>query len=248
VEETAFYPFGLARHEHRLHSEEDPYQFSQKERDAESGLNYFEARFLAARLARFVTMDPKYSHPDQLSGGELASFLANPQALNPYAYVFNNPLCYRDPSGLDPNSENDTKKHLETINKGSDFLGALAGGAELFAKEGGTLWGVTKAGGAATGFIGVAFKGVELINDPNADTASAFSWEVSKGAIGTLNPIAGVAIYVGELFGLDIGKGLNWVGHKIGTSLAEGPNLIEMVEEHRQDVHFRQRTQKAAEL
>ena len=38
VEETAFYTFGAPRNEHRLRQSEEPYKFTQKERDAESGL------------------------------------------------------------------------------------------------------------------------------------------------------------------------------------------------------------------
>jgi RHS repeat-associated protein len=234
VAETAFHPFGLPRHQHRPRPVDDPYQFSQKERDEESRLLYFEARYLNARLARFLSPDPKYSHPDMLSGPQLLAFLGNPQALNPYAYVFNNPLAYRDPSGLDAES-NETKKHLETINKGSDFLGFVTGTTELFVKEGSGLWGVSKAGGAATALLGVAFKGVELIDNPNGDTASAFSWEVSKGAIGIINPVAGIAIYVGEQFGIDIGKGLNRAGRAIGSSLRDGPNMYEAYQMYKED-------------
>ena len=67
VEETAFYPFGLARREHRPRQIEDAYQFSQKERDRESGLDYFEARFLAAHASRFLSVDPKYAAIDASS-------------------------------------------------------------------------------------------------------------------------------------------------------------------------------------
>ena len=101
VEETAFYPFGIQRHEHRLRQVEEPYKFTQKERDPESGLHYFEARYLAGGLARFMTQDPMYANPDALAAEDAAAFLATPQKMNMYAYAGNNPLSYVDPTGLD---------------------------------------------------------------------------------------------------------------------------------------------------
>ena len=101
VEETAFYPFGIPRHEHRLRSVEEHYKFTQKERDRETGLHYFEARYLSGKLARFITQDPKYANPDALKQADAAKFLSSPQEMNMYAYARNNPLNYVDPMGLE---------------------------------------------------------------------------------------------------------------------------------------------------
>jgi len=102
VEESAFYPFGLARNDFQPRQTHEPYQFTQKERDRESGLHCLEARFLAGALSRFVTPDTKYANPDTLSAAGLASFLSNPQMANLYAYGLSNPLRYTDPTGLGP--------------------------------------------------------------------------------------------------------------------------------------------------
>jgi RHS repeat-associated protein len=59
-----------------------------KERDAESGLDYFGARYYASNMGRMTSPDP------------LAGHLANPQSLNRYAYVLNNPLSNTDPTGM----------------------------------------------------------------------------------------------------------------------------------------------------
>lgn len=101
VEETAFYPFGIPRHEHRLRQVEEAYKFTQKERDRESGLHYFEARYLTGGLARFMIQDPMYANPDALAAEDAAAFLATPQKMNMYAYARNNPLSYVDPTGLE---------------------------------------------------------------------------------------------------------------------------------------------------
>jgi RHS repeat-associated protein len=65
-------------------------QFTQKERDLETGLDYFEARYFASTQGRFTTVDP-------FAGSGRAP---TPQSWNRYAYVLNNPLRLLDPTGL----------------------------------------------------------------------------------------------------------------------------------------------------
>lgn len=64
------------------------YKFTGKERDAESGLDYFGARYNSSSMGRFMSPDPL--------GGDLT----DPQSLNKYSYVLNNPLTNTDPTGL----------------------------------------------------------------------------------------------------------------------------------------------------
>jgi RHS repeat-associated protein len=61
-----------------------------KERDGESGLDNFGARYFASTLGRFQSPDPL------LNSGKPWE----PQSWNRYAYVDNNPLRYTDPFGL----------------------------------------------------------------------------------------------------------------------------------------------------
>jgi RHS repeat-associated protein len=70
-------------------------QFTSKERDAETGLDYFGARYYSAAQARFTTVDPK------LTGVPFPKHLIQPQSWNMYAYALNNPLKYVDPKGED---------------------------------------------------------------------------------------------------------------------------------------------------
>ena len=63
-----------------------------KERDAESGNDYFGARYYASSMGRFLSPDPKIM---------TARHLVNPQKWNKYAYVINNPLMRFDPDGKD---------------------------------------------------------------------------------------------------------------------------------------------------
>ena len=105
VEESAFYPFGVARNQFAPRQVPAPYEFTQKERDGESGLHYFEARYLEGPFSRFISTDRKYANPDALSPGDLALWVSNPQEINLYSYVRNNPLAFTDPSGLDGGPE-----------------------------------------------------------------------------------------------------------------------------------------------
>ncbi len=66
-------------------------KFSGKERDQESGLDYFGARY-------FYTAHYRWLSPDPIVPVDVA--LGDPQAWNAYSYVRNNPVNNFDPSGL----------------------------------------------------------------------------------------------------------------------------------------------------
>src|ERR1700723_3953484 len=68
------------------------YKFTGKERDAESGLDYFGARYYGSSMGRFMSPDPS---------GAAFSDPGNPRSWNMYSYVQNNPLNSVDPDGLD---------------------------------------------------------------------------------------------------------------------------------------------------
>jgi RHS repeat-associated protein len=69
-------------------------KFTGKERDAETGLDFFGARYFSAAQGRFTT-------PDWSAIPEPVPYasLNDPQSLNLYAYVRNNPLRNRDLDG-----------------------------------------------------------------------------------------------------------------------------------------------------
>jgi RHS repeat-associated protein len=93
VEEQAYFPFGCTRHLYRTASITEVYGYAQKERDTESGLYYFEARFLDVGVDRFLSVDPltTWIGPEPV---------VNSARLNPYAYASNNPINRIDPWGL----------------------------------------------------------------------------------------------------------------------------------------------------
>ena len=68
-------------------------RFAAKERDPETGLDYFGARYYGSRAGRFATLDPVL---------DVEQALVDPQRWNRYAYGTNNPLKYVDPDGRNP--------------------------------------------------------------------------------------------------------------------------------------------------
>ena len=67
-------------------------KFTLKERDNETGLDYFLARYYSSTQGRFTSADPILITPDRQK---------LPQLLNLYSYVGNNPLAYQDPTGME---------------------------------------------------------------------------------------------------------------------------------------------------
>ena len=65
-------------------------KFTGQQRDTESLLDYFHARYYAPYQGRFVSPDP----------GNAGADMTNPQTWNGYSYTGNNPLNITDPSGL----------------------------------------------------------------------------------------------------------------------------------------------------
>ena len=82
-----------------------------KERDTESGNDYFEARYYGSSMGRFMSPDPS---------GLLAQHPEDPQSWNLYVYARNNPLIYLDPNGLDCIYATDNGKGVESIDHNSD--------------------------------------------------------------------------------------------------------------------------------
>jgi len=74
--------------------------FTGKERDVETELNYYGARYYDPVTGRFITMDPMLMNLDKMSQSQQNAFLSNLQNLNTYAYVTNNPVNLVDPTGM----------------------------------------------------------------------------------------------------------------------------------------------------
>lgn len=83
VSSITYTPFGLTR----SGSVPSDIKFTGQRLD-ETGLYYYGERYYDPMIGRFISADTAGQH------------LTNPQTLNRYSYVVNNPLRYTDPSGL----------------------------------------------------------------------------------------------------------------------------------------------------
>ena len=91
----------VSRHDFKPFGEEvapqtppvDKRLFTGKERDAETGQDYFGARYYRPDLGRFTTVDPLQAFDENM---------VDPQRWNRYVYVRNSPLTHVDPDGRSP--------------------------------------------------------------------------------------------------------------------------------------------------
>lgn len=91
-------------------------KFTEQERDTETGLDYFGARFYASNGGRFTSTDPLMASANP----------ANPQTWNRYSYSLNNPERFTDPSGMEPgdfyNEDLDKKLGTDGIQDGKLYV------------------------------------------------------------------------------------------------------------------------------
>jgi RHS repeat-associated protein len=115
------YPFGESWY---LTSTTTKWEFTTYERDAESGNDYAMARYNVNRLGRFSSIDP-------LSGN-----IGNPQSLNHYTYVTNDPINGLDPMGMSEMQEQQVGSQpgsctLDGITTDCGWVNALGGGGGI---------------------------------------------------------------------------------------------------------------------
>lgn len=158
--ESDYYPFGGERVVSQSVTDQN-YKFTGKERDAESGLDYFGARYYSSLTSRWLT-------PDWSASAEPVPYadFEDPQSLNQYGYVRNNPMSQVDKDGHDPLI--------------GGILGAGAGagyilfktGMVYFTGKGSIPTSQDTANAIATGFVigatlGAGIKGVSTDPSPN---------------------------------------------------------------------------------
>jgi len=185
-------------------------QFTSKERDVETGLDYFYARYYSSKQGRFIS-------PDEFTGGPEELFedvdphdplfyadTGEPQSLNKYHYALNNPLRFVDPDGHQTTLGDSVKAGARAA--ANTILNTVEGVASAFTEDngwGGTTGPQNKAGraighglalvqGAAEvygGFQGMAGGGAEAIVTSPACASGA----------GCVAPATGLTVAVGSL-------------------------------------------------
>jgi RHS repeat-associated protein len=128
-----------------VNSDSNHYKFGGHERDGETGLDYFGARYYGNWAGRFLTPDWD-AKPITVP---YANF-GNPQSLNLYSYTKNNPTTFGDPDGhaiIDPRVIQDAVSKLTSV--GSDLIvGGVKGAANfLIQVDNGVRDALNKVGG-----------------------------------------------------------------------------------------------------
>ena len=91
-----YFPFGSERVSESFGDFNTHFTYTNQEKDEESGLLYYGARYYDPVTARFTQVDPVASDPTR---EEFNRVLQNPQLGNLYSYVVNNPIKHTDPEG-----------------------------------------------------------------------------------------------------------------------------------------------------
>ncbi len=184
-------------------------KFTGKERDTESGLDYFGARYFSPQQGRFTSPDPL------LNSGR--PWL--PQSWNRYAYALNNPLKYVDPDGLfewaancaqgDTKCEAERKRFTDALERlgtaaarhkeGSNERKALENVLSLFGQPG-EKNGVFVGFGYAKGAVGLEWKEGDRVNvrlDLNLFDERVSAWARSDKRLQPDVELSGVVAHEG---------------------------------------------------
>jgi len=101
-----YYPYGATRIATSTYPTNEKRQYIDQFMDAQTGLDYLNARYYNSTQGQFISEDPMFlaiGNPNQiqqLTQQQQAQLLANPQQLNSYSYSHDNPITSKDPQGL----------------------------------------------------------------------------------------------------------------------------------------------------
>ena len=146
-----------------------------------TGLYYYGARYYDPVIGRFISADV------------FLQDISNPQALNRYSYVLNNPLRYTDPSGW--------WTFGLGINFTGTFLAWVLSGSVMIVTSGHGELGVVWSGGGGGG-------GASTIG------AASLTLQGQLTSADSIGDLRGVAVQAGGSGGAIWGGGLEWTGGK----------------------------------
>jgi RHS repeat-associated protein len=212
------------------------YKFTGKERDTESGLDYFGARHYGSSMGRFMSPDDadgSFSNPNV------------PQNWNLYAYVQNNPLTNVDPDGHDCVVQSRVDDHHETVSISSgNCNGVKLGSGQSATYVPGTVTGYSVNGGnsldigynssdgQSSGIVNA--KAAPAFDNPGIDgpANAAIFGQIGSNVMGGIKAFtvgsvalgvtggAGLAAFGGEIGGLTTVSGLS------DAAASQAPKLI----------------------
>ncbi|NSW45739.1 MAG: RHS repeat-associated core domain-containing protein [Bacteroidales bacterium] len=179
LEKEQYLPYGELFVSQSLNGYDARYKFTGKERDEETGYDYFGARYYDSDLSFWLSVDPMASERSWVS---------------PYSYCQNNPIGRIDPTGaLDGwyNDENGTTTYDANINSQADLNSAGIKGSYVGQTFSGTMsngWGVS---GDAKGNLSMSLPEISISANKNttpflySNTMNNIGYALSAGSIGT---------------------------------------------------------------
>lgn len=214
----------------------DPMKFTSHQRDWHGWLNvendeyldYMHARYYNPAAGRFLSPDPR-----------LGNILV-PQSLNRYAYVFDNPMNFTDPSGMSgaPDSDllcDDSGCYITVSARDplhDMFLGILSRQlaspvSDSIGRIKDTLCtamptGRTMGVSGGVGGVGAAIAGAEVVMNYNSGQISGFTY---GGVQVGWNGVASASLYEGYVYGLNDSNS-NYSGGFTGLTAAAGPGAF----------------------
>jgi RHS repeat-associated protein len=215
LEESDYYPYGGEI----VVTNGDPnqYKFTGKERDTESGLDYFGARFNASTIGRFMTPD-----------GGADQDTREPQSWNLYSYVHNNPLNRTDADGrtvsiCDSNGENCkavSDKDYAQAQQQDQYNHAAS--LDQLKKNDGGLSNITDSNGNVVGTV-------MYTHDENAPAEGITPGLLGPGDLVLLSQLkmpSFVGEVVGKVLGSILGKGAEEAGAGVEEILAKASSSV----------------------
>ena len=173
-------------------------KFTSKERDSETGLDFFQARHYANVQGRFTSSDEFSDGPEEVFGPGKSSDekqalpyadIFNPQSLNKYQYCLNNPLRYIDPEGHQSTDLENiqrglkalelSKKALERLGRNGNLVGEATKivlervfGKEIYFSRGGLDKSEVRFAAEVAVYTQRSFMGVASKSEPGIDGVS----------------------------------------------------------------------------
>jgi RHS repeat-associated protein len=189
--ESDYYPWGGELQ--FVNNDSNDYKFTGKERDSETGLDYFGARYYSNGLGRWVSADWSPT-PVPLPYADFG----DPQSLNLYTYVRNSPTMKVDPDGHDTNGlDHKVEGFDQRMDQVDAFVvralnhPAVQGFIEVLGFRFGGAVEEGAAAGAAKGVEGAAAKGAgETDVTANASKGAAFEKTVVDATKATDSKVA----------------------------------------------------------
>lgn len=201
-------------------------KFTSKERDAETGLDYFGARYFSGALGRFTSPDWSES-PEPVPYADLS----DPQTLNLYSYVRNNPLAHVDADGhQDPviPDKQTVKNYVHDL-----VTGYLKGAVNAYLDDKGVGVGsILRAAGVERQVASTPMEAAGMAAEPYVTTGLAIAAPGPKGAKGETLPDDAIVVRGGtnkpENFLNGTGVKVDANGNLSGVSVNSAPGKSEV--------------------